>query len=289
MDLSDHGHLVYALAHSDAGAEDAEAEGYQVVRGDLRDTELLKAQAAEADAVIHAAFEMSPDGGAVDAAAVEAFLEALAGTEKPLLYTSGAWLYGSTTGEPATEDDPLDPPDIVAWRVPVEERLVEAATDVRTVILRPALVYGRAGGVPAMLTHSAVERGAVRYIGRGANRWSMVHVGDLAALYRLALEAAADGSLPAGTVLNAAHGTPVTVAEAAEAASFGAGTEGAIRPWPLEEAQEALGPLADALMLDQDVSGERAKRLLEWRPEAPYDLLTDLRTGSYAYAAQQAM
>ena len=289
LDLSDRGHAVHALVRSDAAAEDVEAEGYHAVRGDLRDVELLKEQAAQADAVVHCAFEMSEEGGAVDAAAVGAYLEGLAGTEKPLLYTSGIWLYGSTTGEPATEDDPLDPLDMVAWRVPVEERLVEAAPDVRTVVLRPALVYGRAGGIPAMLTASATERGAVRYVGRGGNRWPMVHVGDLATLYRLALEAAADGSLPPGTVLNAAHGTPVTVAEAAEAASYGAGTEGAIRPWPLEEAREALGPLADALVLDQDVSGEKAKRLLGWRPEAPYDLLTDLRTGTYAYAAQQAM
>ena len=293
LDLSDHGHVVRALARSDAAAEDAEAEGYAVVRGDLRDTELLKEQAAEADAVVHAAFEASEEGGAVDAATVEAYLEALTGTEKPLVYTSGIWLYGNTgttTSEPATEDDPLDPLPLVAWRVPVEERLIQAAeADVRTVILRPALVYGRASGIPALLTSSAAEHGAVRYVGRGTNRWSMVHVGDLAALYRLALEAAADGSLPPGTVLNAAHGTPVTVKEAAEAASFGAGTEGRVRAWPIEEARQELGPLADALVLDQNVSGEKAKRLLEWRPAAPYDLLTDLRTGSYAYAAQQAM
>lgn len=290
QDLTDHGHVVHALVRSDAAAEDAEAEGYEVVRGGLRDAELLKEHAAQSDAVVHAGFEASEDGGAVDAAAVDAYLEALAGTEKPLVYTSAAWLYGNTMGEPATEDEPLDPPPIVAWRVPVEERLIEAAgADVRTVVLRPALVYGRAGGIPAMLTSSATEHGAVHYVGRGTNRWSMVHVGDLATLYRLALEAAADGSLPGGTVLNAAHGTPVTMAEAAEAASYGAGTEGRVRAWQLEEAQQALGALADALVLDQDVSGEKAKRLLEWLPEAPYDLLTDLRTGSYAYAAQQAM
>ena len=288
LELDENGHEVHALARSDEAAEQLGDEGYQVVRGDLRDTDLLKECAGGADGVVHAGFEPSEEGGAIDATAVEAYLEVLAGTEKPLVYTSGVWVYGNTGDTPITEEDPLDPLPVVAWRVPVEERLVAAAPDVRTVVLRPALVYGRAGGIPAMLTFSAAEHGAVRFVGNGGNKWTMVHVGDLADLYRLALEAAADGTLDPGTVLNAAHGVPVTVREAAEAASFGAGTEGSIRSWPLEEAQQELGGIADALTLNQVVAGEKAKRLLDWRPEAPYDLLTDLRSGSYAHAAQQA-
>ena len=287
LELDESGHEVLALARSDEAAEALGDEGYQVLRGDLRDTDKLKEYAEQADGVIHAGFESSSEGGAVDAAAVEAYLEALTGTEKPLVYTSGVWLYGPTGEEPVTEEDPLDPIDLVAWRVPVEEQIVAAAPDVRTVVLRPALVYGRAGGIPAMLTFSAAEHNAVRFVG-GSNKWTMVHVGDLADLYRLALEGAANGSLEPGTVLNAAHGVPVTVREAAEAASFGAGTEGDVRAWPVDEAREELGGVADALALNQVVSGEKAKRLLDWLPEAPYDLLTDLRSGSYAHAAQQA-
>ncbi|MGI9174525.1 MAG: NAD-dependent epimerase/dehydratase family protein [Rhodothermales bacterium] len=288
LELDENGHEVLALARSDEAAETLGDEGYQVVRGDLRDTDLLKEYAEQADGIIHAGFEPSEEGGAVDAAAVEAYLEALTGTEKPLIYTSGVWVYGTTGNDPVDEEDALDPIPLVAWRVPVEERLVAAAPDVRTVVLRPALVYGRAGGIPAMLTFSAAEHNAVRFVGGGGNKWTMVHVGDLADLYRLALEAVATGTLEPGTVLNAAHDVPVTVREAAEAASYGAGTEGAVRSWPLEEAQQELGGVADALVLNQVVSGEKAKRLLEWRPEAPYDLLTDLRSGSYAHAAQQA-
>ena len=288
LELDEQGHEVYALARNDEAAEQLSDEGYQVVRGNLRDTEKLKEYASEADGVVHAGFEASEEGGAVDTAAVEAYLEALSGTEKPLIYTSGVWVYGNTENEPVDEEDALDPLPLVAWRVPVEERLVEAAPDVRTVVLRPALVYGRAGGIPAMLTFSAAEHNAVRFVGGGGNKWTMVHVGDLADLYRLALESAANGTLDPGTVLNAAHGDSVTVREAAEAASYGAGTEGAVRAWPLEEAREELGPVADALVLNQVISGEAAKRLLEWRPAAPYDLLTDLRSGSYAHAAQQA-
>lgn len=50
--------------------------------------------------------------------------------------------------------------------------------------------------------------------------------------------------------------------------------------WPLEEARKTLGAYADALALDQQVSAERARTMLGWKPRAS-GILEDLRLGSY--------
>ncbi len=150
-----------------------------------------------------------------------------------------------------------------------------AAQGVRAVVIRPAIVYGRGGGIPADFVKSARETGAARYVGTGENRWAMVHVEDLADVYVRALQKA-----PAGTLLHAADGPSYRVKEIAEAASLGAGAGGRTESWPLEEARKTLGAYADALVLDQQVSAERAKATLGWKPDAP-SLLQDLRRGSY--------
>jgi len=167
----------------------------------------------------------------------------------------------------------------VAWRQGVEDRVLAAAKQkIRTVVIRPAIVYGRGAGIPAGFVDSARKEGAAQFVGTGENRWPFVHVDDLADLYLLALEKASPGTLLLG-VSGPAH----SVRDVAVAASRGAGAEGRIRAWPLEEARKKLGPYADALVLDQQASGKRAQQLLGWRPHRP-DVLEDLERGSYAMA-----
>jgi nucleoside-diphosphate-sugar epimerase len=114
-------------------------------------------------------------------------------------------------------------------------------------------------------------------VGTGENRWPLVHVEDLAELYALALEKAKPGSL-----YLAADGPSYRVSEIAEAASYAGGAAGRTQAVPLEEARLQYGSaLADALVLDQQVSGEKAKRELGWRPHAA-SALEELRYGSYA-------
>jgi nucleoside-diphosphate-sugar epimerase len=146
---------------------------------------------------------------------------------------------------------------------------------VRTIVIRPALVYGRGGSIPRMLAQSARETGSARYVGDGLNRWPFVDVDDLAQLYVLAIEKAAPGSL-----YNAAHGPSYRVREVAEAASIGAGAKGKTQSWLLDEARKTMGAFADALVLDQQVSSEKAKKELGWSPDAA-PVLDDLKTGSY--------
>lgn len=264
------GHEVVALARSDEAAARLEAAGCGVRRGDLAEPDTVTPLVGDSDAVIHAA---ALAGGA-DAAAVEAVLGTLEGTGKAFVYTSGAWVLGSPGDRVADEDAPTEAPELVAWRPAVERAVLAAAgRGVRSVVLRPAMVYGRGGGSVAALVRSGRRKGVVRYVGDGRQRWSFVHVDDLAELYVPALDAAP------GTLLNAAAGPVLRAREVAEAAAAASGARA--EAWPLEEARAALGPYADALALDLQVAGERARRLLGWRPRRP-DVLAELREGSYA-------
>ena len=213
------------------------------------------------------------DAGQVDRAAVEAMVGALAQFNRPFIYTSGCWVLGNTGYKIADEDTPLAPTPLVAWR-PANERLVleAAGHGVQGIVLRPAMVYGRGGGLVTSFVQSAREHGAARVIGDGQNRWTFVHVDDLAALYVLALRSAA------GTLLFAAHGAAVRVREVAEAASRAAGADGKVETVPIEEARKTMGPFADALALDQQISGGRAQRVLNWQPRGP-SVLEELARG----------
>jgi nucleoside-diphosphate-sugar epimerase len=268
------GHRVTGLARSDAAAARLKAANISAVRGDFSNPASVGAAARSADAVISMATTYDPS---VDGPAIDAILDALAGTNKPFVYTSGIWSHGDTGGAVVDETSPPHPASLVAWRQGVEDRVREGERrGIRSVVIRPAIVYGRGGGIPAAFVKSAREEGAARYVGTGDNRWPSVHIEDLADLYLLALEHA-----PAGSVLLGVNGPSQPVREIAAAASRGAGAGGRTVSWPLEQAREKLGPYADALVLDQQASGRRAKELLGWKPHRP-DVLEDIERGSYA-------
>jgi nucleoside-diphosphate-sugar epimerase len=212
----------------------------------------------------------------VDSAAVEAILAALEGTHKPFIYTSGCWVLGNTGDTIADEESPTDPPAIIAWRPALERRILAAAArGVRSVVIRPANVYGRGGGLPAMFINLARKTGTAPYIGTGENHCPMVQVDDLADAYARALAKA-----PAGSLLNAPGGPAFRSKEIAQAISQAAGLGGRTESWSLEAARQVLGPLADALALDLQFSGDKAKRVLGWTPRAS-SVIEDLVNGSY--------
>jgi len=268
------GHDLTALARSDATAAKLESAGIKPVRGDFSDPKTVGSAARAADGVISLATTYDPS---IDGPAIDAILDALAGSNKPFIYTSGIWSHGDTGGKVVDETSPPNPAALVAWRQKVEDRVLEGAKrGIRSVVIRPAIVYGRGGGIPAGFVDSARKEGAARYVGTGKNRWPLVHVDDLADLYLLALEKA-----PPGTLLLGVSGPSRPVSEIATAASRGAGAGGRTLATPLEEARKKLGAYADALVLDQQASGKRAQELLGWRPNRP-DVLEDLERGSYA-------
>jgi nucleoside-diphosphate-sugar epimerase len=257
------GHEVIGLARSGDAEESLKSRGLEALRGDLTDATTLYEAAREADGVIHTALPHGPNAYEVDRKAVEAITTALEGTDKPFIYTSGIWVYGPTGDSVATEDTPLNPTPMVAWRPQDEKLALEAARrGVRSCVIRPGIVYGGTRGIIGGMIEEAREKGFVRFVGTGDNRWPQIHVEDLAELYVLALERAS-----AGTVLNATSHESVRVRDVAEAISGALGVR--VEAWPLEEARKSLGAYADALVLDQQVSGKRAEELLGWKPKAP--------------------
>lgn len=274
--LQRHGHTVAGLGPSDRTCAVLESRGIRPVRGDLFAAPVMAEAAREADGVIHLAQVAGDDAAPADRAAVDAILGALEGTDKPFVYTQGAWDYGDTGDGFATEEWPMHPIEAMGWR-PAVAALVRSASArrVRTVVIRPANAYGRGGGIPRMLTSSASERGAAQYVGPGTNAWSMVDVDDLANLYVLAFTSAG-----AGSVFNGAGEPTYTVRELALAASRGQGAGERTESWPLADARQKLGAWADALVLNSKLSAARARRELGWAPGAP-SALVDLETGSY--------
>lgn len=249
--LAAEGHEILALAHREGARAELAGHGYQTVDGDLADPEGLARAARQAHATVHTANTHDEESATRDDAAVRAMVDALEGSDAAFVYTSGIWVLGEWSDEPATEGSPTAPLDLVAWRGPLERWLVDAADrGVRTVVIRPGIVYGRGGGIPGMMA-----RGDLPLVGDGRNRWPLVHIDDLTRLYVKAVARA-----PAGSILHgvADHARAADVAEHLEAESM-----------PLDDAVEQMGSFARALALDQRVASRTTRALVGWEPREP--------------------
>lgn len=191
------GHQVRGLVRDQAKAAAVSLHGVEPVIGSLDDAELLQAEASRSDGVVNTA--SSDHRGAV-----EALIAGLSGSSKPFLHTSGSSIVGDEAmGEPSEqifyEDTPIKPEPEKEARVAID-RLVLDASGIRSVVLCNSMIYGNALGVTAesvqipALVRQARSSGVARHIGRGLNRWSNVHIADVAALYLLALEKASAGT-----------------------------------------------------------------------------------------------
>jgi nucleoside-diphosphate-sugar epimerase len=268
------GHQVLGLARSDASAKAIADMGADVLRGDLNDTDILRAGSLDSDGVIHLAFvvpSVSEAATRADAKAIETFAASLAGSGKPMLI-SGATIV--TPGRPATERDELIAAGPIAARI-ANMRAALAAADrgVRTcLVMLPRSVHGqgeRHGFIPQLIT-AARAKGVAGYIGDGASRWPAVHVKDAARLYRLAVEQA-----PAGAVLNAVGDEGVPIREIAE--TIGRHLNLPAQSLPAEEYGGMLVPL---LSTDMPASSTITQELLGWQPTHP-GLIEDIEQGHY--------
>ncbi len=258
------GHDVTGLSR-DGDRDGAVARlGARPVRGALGELRTLARQMAEHDALVHAAVDYGL-GPPADLEAIEAMLAAAgeAGRGMQVVYTSGVWVLGETP-KPASEGAPLlRPAAAVAWRPAHERRVLEAATDrIHTAVVRPGMVYGERRGLVNAWFETAVNEGAARVVGTGAQRWALVHRADVAELYRAIVERGARG------IFHGVDGASPTVSEAAAAASRAAGKGGAVKVVPVEEARKTMGPMADALAMDQVVISARGPEL-GWAPRHP--------------------
>src|SRR5512138_3925175 len=258
------GHEVTATSRSDAADGVLAALGATPVRGALGQLAPLAGRIAEHDAAIHAAMDYAL-GAPADGEGIGALLDGArqAGRAFAVVYTSGGWVRGPC-GAPASEAEPFArPARAVAWRPPHEKRGLEAATDrIATAVIRPGIVFGEKRGLVVPWFESAVKSGRASFVGSGDQRWAFVHRADLAELYRLVVERRGRG------IFHGVDGASPTIAEAAGAASRAAGKGGAVRAIPVEEARKTMGPMADALAMDQVVVSARRVEV-GWAPRHP--------------------
>jgi nucleoside-diphosphate-sugar epimerase len=273
-DLYKHGHDVTALVRNDDQADIVAARGATPTVVDLYDRPAVGSVFADADGAIHTASPGDATSADLDSVVVDAAIDAFAGTGKPYLQISGTWIYGANTS--ITEDSPFHAPALVAWKEPIERRLL-GAKDMRGVVVVSSLAYGDGGGgIPGLLLGSPRDaQGNLIMLGTGQQHWSTVHVADIADFFRRILEHdTARGYYVIGNGLNP------TVAELTEAAAAAARAPGAV-PGSEEEARTRLGEyFAEVLLLDQGTNAAKARAELDWSPSHP-GLIEEFRHGSY--------
>lgn len=277
------GHQVLGLARSEAGTASLASAGAEVHHGALDDLDSLRSGAAASDGVIHTAFmtlrsgpAASAEAGQAEQRAIETLGAVLAGSDRPLVVTSGIGLLPS--GRLLTEKDTLDASSAAAVRIPrnPEVSLELASRGVRVSIVRlPPTVHGEGdhGFVPTLI-NVARTKGVSAYPGDGSNRWPAVHRLDAAHLFRLALEKA-----PAGSVLHAVADEGVPVREIAGV--IGRRLDVPVVALPVEEVSDQLGFVGHIFSLDIPALSTQTQQRLEWHPVQP-SLLADL-DGDYYF------
>jgi nucleoside-diphosphate-sugar epimerase len=276
-ELLDAGHDVIGLARSDAAAQSVAAAGARVRRGDVNDLELVRATTQASDGVIHTAFNHDftvsrAEAAAADRLVVEAIGEALSGSGRPFVITSGTGV--RRPGQVATEDTP--PAADATGRHAVEGVAISFADrGARPAVVRcPPSVHGRGdhGFIPALIG-IARTKGLSAYVGDGSNRWPAVHRLDVARLFRLAVESA-----PAGALLHAVGDDGIPVRDIAEVIGRHLDVPvGSITP---DEATGHFGFLGGFFSLDVPASSAITQQLLGWHP-VQAGLITDLDEGHY--------
>jgi nucleoside-diphosphate-sugar epimerase len=274
-ELVEHGHEVTAVVREERPAIAASGADQAVV--DLYDGSAVAALLSDADAAIHTASPGDENSAKLDSTVADAAIEAFAGTGKAYLHISGLWVYGDNTA--ITEESPRNAPPLVAWKEPVERRILDA-DGMRGVVVISGTAYGDGGGgIPGLILASPRdETGNLIMIGTGRQHWSTIHVADLADLFRRALE---DESAQGYYI--AEDGRHPTISELTTAAAVAVGAPGAV-PGSDDEARARLGDyFAEVLLLDQNASAAKARDQFGWTPSRP-GLVEDFRDGSYRHA-----
>ena len=271
-DLLDAGHQVLAMVRSDAGAKALSDMGAQIHRGDLEDLDGLRRGAEQTDGVIHTAFIHDFSRFAanceIDRRAIEALGETLAGSDRPLIVTSGTGLL--SPGAVATEDTEPHAPSAAMPRVSEQAAQAFVARGVRVMAIRlPPSVHGDGdhGFVP-ILIDLARQKGAAAYVGDGGNLWPAVHRFDAAPVYRLALEKGVAGARYHAT---AEEGVPFRDIAAVIGRRLGLPVVGKTP----EEAADHFGWFSHFAAMGNRASSQKTREALGWTPTGP-GLIADL-------------
>ena len=231
-----------------------------------------------ADAVIHTAFDHDFSNFVAncekDRRVIQAMGDALAGSDRPLIITSGTGLGSNGPGRLATEDVfDVDYPNPRRISELTGAELAEKGVSVAAVRL-PQVHDTVKHGLVTYLVTIARARGVSAYVGDGANRWPAAHVTDVARLYRLALERHETGAR-----WHAVDEEGISAREIAEA--LGAGLGLPVVSLTPEQAAEHFGMFAMFVALDMSASSVLTRERLDWQPTGP-GLIEDLRNMDYA-------
>ena len=273
-ELQSHGHEVTALLRDDAEVATITAKGATPAIVDLYDRPTVVKLFSDSDGAVHTASPGNETSANLDSAVVDAAFEAFGANGKPYAHIGGLWTLGSNTS--ITEESPFQPAGMVAWEPPILQRILDNS-GMRGIVILSSVAYGDGGGgVPGVLLGSPRDpEGNLIMLGTGRQHWSIIHVADLAAVFRRVLEDdAARGKYVIG------NGQNPTVAELTEAAAVAVGAPGAV-PGSEEEARTRLGDyFAEVLLLDQATTAAKLRAALNWQPAHP-GLADDFRSGSY--------
>jgi nucleoside-diphosphate-sugar epimerase len=267
------GHKVLGMARSDEGAKSLAAIGADVHRGSLDDTDSLKDGAARSDGVIHLAFNHDFSKFVAncedDRRVIKALGSVLAGSDRPLIVTSGTGMANTIPGKPATEDNATISSDVIPRAASEEAAASVAAEGVNVSVMRLPQVHDTVRqGLVTYAIAMAREKSACVYIGNGQNRWPAAHVLDTGRLYRLAIEKAEPGAKYHAV---AEEGVPVRDMMKV----IGRRLKLPVKSIAPEEAEAYLGWLAMFASHDVPASSERTRRKVGWQPTGP-TLLADL-------------
>jgi nucleoside-diphosphate-sugar epimerase len=273
-ELVSHDHEVTALVRDDTEATSVTANGATPAIVDLNDRPAVVKLFDDADGAVHTASPGDETSAKLDSAVVDAAVEAFGATEKPYAHISGLWVFGPNTS--ITEESPYNAPAMVAWKEAIDQRIL-GEPGMRGILIVSGTAYGDGGGgIPGILLGSPRDGdGNLIMLGTGRQHWATVHVADLAAVFRSALENdSARGRYVVG------NGLTPTVSDLTEAAAVAVGAPGA-SPGSDQEARSRLGDyFAEVLLLDQATKAAKARALLGWQPTHP-GLVEEFRSGSY--------
>ena len=284
--LIERGHSITGLVRSEEKAAQLNARGIVPVLGSLADAGAITQAAQAADAVINTA-------SADDLFSVDAIIKGLAGSKKPFIHTSGSSVVSDrAAGEYSeaifNEDSPPDPLPERMLRVAIDQTVLKSAQrGIRSVVIRPSLIYGRGHGlnpdsiqIPHLIA-LARKHGIARHVGRGLNVWSHVHIDDVVDLYVRALDEA-----PACSLFYAENGeAPWKSLASAIGKLLGYGGE--TKDWPIDEAVREWGAGAiTSYGSNSRVRALKARKMLGWNPSGP-PMLDDVEHGSYREALKQ--
>ena len=280
MKLVAAGHKVLGLVRSDDKAAKLKAAGIEPVLGTLADFAVIQAAARRADASVNTA-------NSDDSFVAKALIDALAGSDKPLIHTSGSSVVadlaaGEYSEKVFNEDTPFEPLPERMLRVAIDKQILLAAqSKIRSVVIRPTLIYGRGHGLnphSMQLPHLielAQKFGVARHVGRGLNIWSHVHIDDVVDLYMLALEKA-----PACSLFFAENGQAswkTMASSIGRILGFGPQTQ----DWPVDEAVRDWGASAiTSYGSNSRVNATKARRMLGWKPSGR-PLIDEIEHGCY--------